>query len=162
MRVRMVALTLVALLAAGGAAACGTTDGTAAPEDTAAPEASAERTQHEWALAFAACMRGRGVDMPDPEENGAIALGGGPGQEHVSEAATACRAEVGEPPAGEGGPMTDEERMEQQLKKVQCLREHGVDVPDPQPGQGMAFDASWPEEALRACGMAGVAPPADR
>jgi hypothetical protein len=38
---------------------------------------------------------------------------------------------------GDGGTGSEQERFEQAaLKHARCMREHGVDVPDPKPGQG--------------------------
>ncbi|GAB7042101.1 MULTISPECIES: hypothetical protein [Catenuloplanes] len=137
--------TAIALLGA-----CGGRDGAAEPDRDAGPPA----TYHEWSLAYATCMREQGVDMPDPKPGEGLSMPmGGPGADATVEASQACRARLGDPPAAEGAPKTDQEREEQQLKMVQCLREHGVDVPDPQPGQGLAFDLSWPAEALEACGL---------
>ncbi|MFE5722099.1 hypothetical protein [Streptomyces erythrochromogenes] len=58
-----------------------------------------------------------------------------------------------------GGAGTDADRA---LKMRQCLREHGVDVPDPEPGQdprgmtlGGGADPQKMQEAMKACGMQG-------
>ncbi|MEU9253900.1 hypothetical protein AB0D66_18840 [Streptomyces sp. NPDC048270] len=48
------------------------------------------------------------------------------------------------------------------VKMRQCLREHGIDAPDPKPGQdprgmtvGAGADPQKMQEAMKACGMAG-------
>ncbi|MFE9929877.1 hypothetical protein [Streptomyces sp. NPDC005533] len=57
-----------------------------------------------------------------------------------------------------GGAGADADRA---VKMRQCLREHGVDVPDPEPGQdprGMTLGGGDPQktqEAMKACGMGG-------
>lgn len=132
--------TLTALLAG-----CGGGGGT---------EDQPKQTVADWSLSYATCMREHGIDMPDPKPGEGLALPmGGPGMEATVEASDACRAELGDPPVAEGEQPTDRELQERQLKLVQCLREHGVDVPDPQPGQGIGLDLSWPAEALQACGI---------
>jgi hypothetical protein len=58
---------------------------------------------------------------------------------------------------GSGGGKSNREEMEEYaLKNAECLRQHGVDVPDPKPGQGLLMDSRDvnPEEferAQRAC-----------
>lgn len=95
----------------------------------------------EAQLAFAACMREQGVEVSDPDGSGRvrIEIRAKPGQEFsprkVREATADCRAKTG------GGPRepTDAEKTElrdQALKFAACLREHGVDVPDPGSGNG--------------------------
>lgn len=59
--------------------------------------------------------------------------------------------------AGESSaPLSQDERDEMMLQYAQCLREHGVDVDDPQPGQGIQLqvgpeDQATAEEAMEAC-----------
>lgn len=54
------------------------------------------------------------------------------------------------------GKSTREEMDEYALKNAECLRQHGIDAPDPKPGQGLVMDSRDvnPEEferAQRAC-----------
>jgi hypothetical protein len=110
---------LVALSACGGASA----------EDTG------QRSLDEevQALAFAECMRGNGIDMPDPA----------PGQEGLSEAlhgveddydqatidqAVAACEDFLPQRAHEGG--HDAARDEAMLALAECLRDQGLEVPD--------------------------------
>ncbi|KJY18287.1 hypothetical protein ADK53_06790 [Streptomyces sp. WM6373] len=58
-----------------------------------------------------------------------------------------------------GGAGADADRA---VKMRQCLREHGIDVPDPEPGQdprgmtlGGGADPQKMQEAMKACGMQG-------
>ena len=60
------------------------------------------------------------------------------------EVASAIDAAEESPADGESGgagesaaPLSQDERDEMMLQYAQCLREHGVDVDDPQPGQGI-------------------------
>jgi hypothetical protein len=67
---------------------------------------------------------------------------------------------------GSGGGKSNREEMEEYaLRNAECLRQHGVDVPDPKPGQGLLMDNrdANPEEferAQRACEKKLGKPPA--
>jgi len=109
----------------------GTTDGTTArdaPDDV-----------EEAVLAFAECMRDHGVDMPDPQVNGdggvAIQVDGdnGVSEAEMEEAQQECeplmanaRGEV------ERDPEREAEMQAEMLEFAECMREHGIDMPDPQ------------------------------
>ena len=93
----------------------------------------------EAALKYAQCMRRHGVDMPDPKFNGngmSMQIGG-PGSKRIpkatmDEAQQACRKimESVKPPS-----MSKEDQAkakESALKMARCMREHGIDFPDPQ------------------------------
>src|SRR4028118_2310899 len=58
-------------------AACG-----AGSDDAATSASSAQDKAFDGALKFARCMRGQGIDFPDPREEGSglVKVGGGPGQ----------------------------------------------------------------------------------
>ena len=89
-------------------------------------------------LAFAKCMREHGVDVPDPEDqgDGMVQVGpgvaaGGPALKRFQEAQDQCKrhlADVGG--SGPAGPLSeaDKQRM---VQFSACMREHGVDMPDP-------------------------------
>jgi len=117
-------VALLVLSACGGAV-----KGGVASEDTERGSLDEE----VQALAFAECMRGNGIDMPDPA----------PGQEGLSEAlhgieddydqatleqaAAACEAFLPQR-AHEGG--HDAARDEAMLALAECLRDQGLEVPD--------------------------------
>jgi hypothetical protein len=67
---------------------------------------------------------------------------------------------------GSGGGKSNREEMEEYaLRSAECLRQHGIDVPDPKPGQGLLMDNRDvnPEEferAQRACEKKLGKPPA--
>ncbi|WP_205696505.1 hypothetical protein [Conexibacter sp. SYSU D00693] len=128
------ALSLVLLagaLGAVGAAGCGDdADGGSAATTTT----SAEDRQ----LAFTRCLREHGIDVRDPSSSGGgptrIRMRAGKGGQtprSLDRAMTTCREKTG------GGPpeLTPEQREEfqdQALAFARCMRQHGVDVPDPQ------------------------------
>ena len=155
----------VAVVAALGAAGCGGDDGGAGTTASDPDEAR---------LAWAECMREHGVDVPDPAPGGGptrIQSTGSPAA--MDEAQEACselqRAAMPE--------LSDEERTElldQAVAFAQCMREHGVDMPDPQfsedgamtvavgggrlgeEGSGLApIDEDKFQEASEACGGPG-------
>ena len=109
---------------------------------TAAPSADPEQAF----LDFAACMREHGVDMPDPEiatAGGGFAFGitiegeaveGGPDNAEIDQmmaANEACQHFL-EGVVQEFERPDMSEMQDQMLAFAQCMREHGVDMPDPQ------------------------------
>ena len=98
-------------------------------------------------------MREHGIDVPDPQvdEDGRLEVRPGTGMrldrngDDFREAREACGT-----PFGDAGPpqLSEEEREEMQetmLEFAQCMREHGVDMPDPDfSGGGGVFRAGGP------------------
>jgi hypothetical protein len=141
-RIVLLALALVAiatLAACTGAAAnpSGVASlGSQSPEpgSSAAPQASVD--PEDAALAFAQCMREHGVNMPDPQvgSNGEfqISVTGEPGSidmEDMQAAQEACQ-DLMPGPMGEPRELTAEEK-DAMLGFAQCMRDHGIDMPDP-------------------------------
>jgi hypothetical protein len=88
-------------------------------------------------LDFARCMREHGVDMPDPtfSDGGArVEQHSGPGKltpEQQKSAEQACKKyqEKIKPPAMSNA---DKEKVKKEaLAQSRCMREHGIDMPDP-------------------------------
>jgi hypothetical protein len=145
-------LLIAALLAAACLAACGG-DG-----EPAAAELSERRDFERARQAFAECMREHGIDFPD---EGPVKFDGS--QEEMREAEEACahlREDI-EPPE-----LSDEQRAEFKeaaLEHARCMREHGIDFPDPtfdedggaqvriRPGSGVDPDDPDFREAQEAC-----------
>jgi hypothetical protein len=92
-------------------------------------------------LQFAQCMRDHGVNMPDPQfsEGGARVTmreekGADPAKQRAAEQACQKYQDQVKPP-----PISaDQEKKmkEAALKNAQCMRDHGIDMPDPQFGEG--------------------------
>lgn len=125
----LLSLATGALLAATLAACGGETPSNAA---SGTPVKSGDEAQ----LAFAKCMRDHGINVSDPDSQGRTRLemkskpGDGMTPEKLQTAMKECREKTG------GGPRepTEAERTEmldQALKFSKCMREHGVDMPDP-------------------------------
>jgi len=115
-------------------------------------------------IKYAQCMRQHGINMPDPQGNGRIAAIAGvdpkdpAGAQKAQAANTACAKDL-----PNGGKPTAVD-LQKQLKFAQCMRQHGVNEPDPSPnggGQGISLNLNDPatKTALRACdpAMAGGA-----
>jgi hypothetical protein len=146
------ALTLLVAACGGGS---GDSDAAATP---------GKEDPQEAALDYARCMREHGVDMPDPDANGEIQLNVGPGDdmEKVEEAQKACDHIL----QNAGSRLSEEQQSVMQdalLKFAKCMREHGIDMPDPQfgeggrvtqqggPGAGVDPDDPKFQEAQKAC-----------
>lgn len=131
---RALTLTAVATATAGLLlTGCGVLGG----DDAADSDAGTEKSMEEGMLDFAACMRDNGVDMPDPETDGgmAIVLPAMGEDEDFEAAMEACEDHI---PIDENAP-SDEERFETDLRMAECLRSNGIDVEDPEPGMGLAL-----------------------
>ena len=131
-------LLLVVALAACSANAAGPSgvaslesQGTGA-ESSAEPSASLDPETAQ--LEFARCMREHGIDMPDPE----TAPGGGFTQrievgkddaETMQAAQEACDHILAN--AGNFRGELDPEQLDKMVDFAQCMREHGIDMPDP-------------------------------
>jgi hypothetical protein len=145
-----------ALLCGLALSACGSDDPTGEP--AAADRESANR---DAMLAYAKCMRDNGVDMPDPQlgPNGEVnvTIGGGAGgpidRTKMQAAQEACQGLM-EGAFGEPQELTPEQK-DAMLAYASCMRDEGIDMPDPQfetggavmigrgpdgGGQGPAFD----------------------
>jgi hypothetical protein len=115
------------LASAGGGAG----GASASPSQSLDPE--------EARLKFAQCMRENGVDMPDPDGTGRVAIKGRPGDRGKLEAAmNKCEVFMRGAIAKR---LEDPKVRDQMLKFAQCMREHGVDMPDPRPGEGIQLRA---------------------
>lgn len=88
-------------------------------------------TDEDKMRAFAKCMREHGVDVPDPEPGGGIAVpaekadGSGSKTKGAHEACKELLPNGGEPP------KPTAEDLDEMREQAKCLREHGLDVPDP-------------------------------
>ncbi|MFI6299655.1 hypothetical protein ACIBEJ_49230 [Nonomuraea sp. NPDC050790] len=156
------------LLAAGALtviAGCGSqpTSAGVASVASAQPSASASATPtttadpQEQARKFAQCMRDNGVDMPDPDPNGKMGLkidAKKVNEPAFKKAAEACKDLR---PFRDRADLTpeDQERLRQYAA---CMRENGVDMPDPDPNGGFggkrpALNADDPtfKKAVEAC-----------
>jgi hypothetical protein len=131
MTLRPLAAALLAI-AALGIAACG--EDTETPAASGAPSSDEDKTR-EAQVKFAECMRKQGIDMPDPKAGGGpstFKVGGDSGidPEEFEDASKECeeyRKDI--------RPNLSEEEQaefkERALEHARCMREHGIDFPDP-------------------------------
>lgn len=116
------------------------TGDTATPgSDTATGTPSSDPEQAM--LDYAECMRDNGIDMPDPEFTGdggmmmtmGAAEGEGPDPEDYEAADEECAHFMEEARSNiEIDPEQQAEMQEQMLEFAECMREQGIDMPDPQ------------------------------
>ena len=127
-------ILLAALAATASLAACGS--GTT-------PTSSDTKAKNRQALlAFARCMREHGVDMPDPKFDGAggvMMRSGGPATARVSRqkqnaAQKACERYQKQIKAPSLSPQEQAEFRKAALANAKCMRDQGINFPDPQFG----------------------------
>ncbi|HKE52409.1 MAG TPA: hypothetical protein VKE25_12960 [Actinomycetes bacterium] len=163
MRPAKIAILAALPLLLAGLTGCGSdADGSTSGAGSTNSADSAEPDRQEQMLKFTECLREHGLDVPDPDSEGrfAIPFGGGSGNgpdQKTREAMEACQELA---PLG-GGNLdelrNDPEFQDAQLRFAECMRQHGVDVPDPDEdgGGGFMIDGSdVPRETLRAAGEA--------
>jgi hypothetical protein len=153
---RSLALASCALAISGAIAACGSS---AATTSSAASATGASSARFQARLNLAKCMRTHGVNVPDPSSSGGPAGGGEifkvfrdypRGQ--IQAAFSACRQYAAAAfPALTLTPAQRAARRAQLVKFAQCMRSHGVNIPDPTTsgggpgGGGFAFGAQGPQ-----------------
>lgn len=103
--------------------------------------AGASQDPDEAMLAYTECMRKNGVDMPDPQSGGFVITpetqdNSRQGRGKFEKADKNCRSHLKNlrPPK-----LSEEEEAEMReaaLEHARCMREHGVDIPDPEFGEG--------------------------
>jgi hypothetical protein len=164
----MITRTLVTALAVTASlvvAGCGS--------DKETPASSSSRQGTEAAnkkalLQYAQCMRDHGVNMPDPTfSDGGVRVemrqDKGDDPDKIREAQEACKRyqdKVKPPELSEG---QEKKLREAALKNAQCMRDHGIDFPDPQfgeggrmtqkigPGSGIDPNSRQFKDAMKAC-----------
>ncbi|MFC9973220.1 hypothetical protein ACFVH6_20245 [Spirillospora sp. NPDC127200] len=141
MKVGLLAVGIAVVL---GGSACGGGDGgggVASVESGAAASGSASPTatlsKEDAQLKFAQCMRENGVDVPDPGGGDKQVAVGRQGKDRgkFERAVEKCRSYL---EAGGVIPdLKDPEVHDRFVKFAQCMRQQGIDVPDPAP------DGKW-------------------
>ena len=176
----LLVLTATAVLAACGSAAAddrevaslSTTPAADATTGTGDPTGdSAANTEavdpSEAPLKFAQCMREHGVDMPDPTvtadggvmiavgapaEAGGGTTGDSPDTKEFEAANKACEHFMKDA-MGQFDPPSEEDQkkmQEQALAFSKCMRDHGIDMPDPQfsaDGGGLSVSIGGPADS---------------
>jgi len=151
----LAALTFALVTACGAAGASGNkvaslSSTAAAPSDQ--QQASDGRSDEDKIRDFTRCMKEHGVDIPEPTgapapkagggngSPGIVVQGNGPDKDKIDKANEACRSLL---PNGGKPPKLDAQQLDEMRKVAQCMREHGVDMPDPDPNNpGIMVDPS--------------------
>jgi hypothetical protein len=137
----VLALTLTVAACSGGGKANGVASLSGANKPTATTSASGGNDR-QMALAFARCMRQHGIDMPDPQFNGngisqeftARRGGKGPDDPKFKAAQQACQKYL---PNGGQPTKPNPQEQQQMLAFARCMRQHGINMPDPKPNGGI-------------------------
>lgn len=133
----MLAVPLLLSLALTGCGGSGDDDGIATAGGVgASPTASGgtgeKLTDDERRLKFAECMRGQGIDMPDPgqgQQGGTLRFGENADPKKVDAALQQCKQYA---PNGGESIKLDAEQLAKMREFAKCMRANGVpDFPDP-------------------------------
>jgi hypothetical protein len=168
---RILCATAAALALA--VAACGGDDPNPASSGTNGGRQGIDAKTKQAMLDFARCMREHGIDMKDPQfqpGGGVLMQAGGKGttpeQQRAAEQACAKYQKQIKPPAGANSPETQAKFRKAALANAKCMREHGINMPDPQFGAngevqqriGPGIKPTDPkfQAAQKACGRAGM------
>ena len=133
---------LAAVAAALALGACGGSNGNGA----GASNRSQDDTAFEGALKLAKCMREHGIDAPDPQREGnggikqTLKVGANISDAKLQAARKACQKYT--KTGGGLAPSAAEQAKIQDatLAYAKCMRQHGVDVPDPKVGEPFRLD----------------------
>ncbi|MGI8333291.1 hypothetical protein ACRYCC_25340 [Actinomadura scrupuli] len=136
----LLVVPLVAVLT--GLAGCGgdkSEDGVASAGRAGAKGPSATPSQSldpkDAQVKFAQCMRQNGVPMADPGSSGAVRIEARGDRTKVEAAMKKCRPYL--QAGGKLPNMKDPKVRDQMVKFAQCMRQHGIDMPDPKPDGGI-------------------------
>jgi hypothetical protein len=167
----VLALTLTVAACGGGGKANGVASLSGANKATATTTTTgSSHDDRQKALAWARCMRQHGIDLPDPKFSENLIEQRLPTRAEQNSAKfkaaeQACKQYL--PDGGQPSPPTAQERQ-QALAFAQCMRQHGVNLPDPQitadgidqpPPARMDLDDPRLQAAEQACHQYGSLPP---
>jgi hypothetical protein len=127
--------------------------------------------ERQQALAFARCMRQHGINLPDPQFSGdnigqQLPSRAEQGSAKFKAAEQACKQYL--PNGGQPTPA-DAQEFQQALAFARCMRQHGINLPDPKitadgidqsPPARMDLDDPRLQAAEHACHQYGSLPPA--
>jgi hypothetical protein len=127
------ALALAAILSACGSSSSASGGGAGS---SAGSSAGTSGAQFQARLNLAKCFRAHGVNVPDPNssgaEGGAFRALRNYSTSQLNGAAQACRQYFAQAfPRLNLSPAELQQRRQQLVKFAECMRSHGVDIPDP-------------------------------
>jgi hypothetical protein len=125
-------MAVAVIAVAGGLAACGSSS-------SSTSTAASASTQAQARLNLAKCFRAHGINVPDPSSGGGAAAGGGLfrslqgySQAQIYTARQACRQYFAQAfPRLNLSPAQQAQFRAQIVKFAQCMRSHGINIPDP-------------------------------
>jgi len=134
---------LLVVVIAVGLSACGSS----ATSSTSASGSTNDPARYQARLNLAKCLRGQGLNVPDPSPNAGPAGGGGVfrslqgvPQTKVQGAMTACKQYVAAAfPRLNASPAQQAQFRQAFVKFAECMRSHGVNIPDPSTSTGGGF-----------------------
>ena len=142
-------LTLAALaLCSVLVAACGSSSSSSNTTSAAGSGGDANSAAtYQARLNLAKCFRAHGINIPDPSQNGGPAGGGGAfrilqnySQAQVQAASQACKQYTAQAfPRLNLTPAQQAQFRQQFVKYAECMRSHGVNIPDPSTTSGGGF-----------------------
>lgn len=148
LRRRAAALGLLSAALVIGVSGCGSASSTSSSSVASAGGGPGGST-YQARLSLAKCMRSHGVNVPDPSANGGPAGGGGAGgggfralrsNPNFQSAIQAC-AKYRSKAFGLANitPAQRAQFQQELVKFAQCMRSHGIDIPDPSTSGGGGF-----------------------
>jgi hypothetical protein len=137
MRHRLAPYALLLLLAAAAGCSARTNEPGVATAATAAasarPSPTPSLSDQERQIRFAECMRDHGVNVPDPGSNGGRVQIQANDKGKAQAALQACQQYL---PGGTLPGPPSAAQLNQMREFAKCMRDHGVNVPDPDPNSG--------------------------
>ncbi len=139
------AIVLPAILAALALSACGSSSSSSSSAAAGGTSVSTTGNRQQARVALAKCLRGQGLNVPDPGAGGTPGGGGGGifrslrniPTAQLTAARQACKSEFAAAfPALNLSPAQRAQIQQQLVKFASCMRSHGIDFPDPQVGAG--------------------------
>lgn len=138
---RMFAACAIAVVLGVGLTACGSSG------SSGTTSGGTSGAQFQARLNLAKCFRAHGINVPDPSSGGGPAGGGGVfrslrqySQAQIQTATQACRQYFAQAfPRANLSPQQRAQIQQQLVKFAQCMRSHGVNIPDPQTSAGGGF-----------------------
>jgi hypothetical protein len=159
MRTAGIGLVLAGSLALVGCGASGQSQNgvaSASGEGDTKPAATASASSGSEDLTrWTKCLRDNGVDVQDPDSTtGAIKMPGNGDGPALQAAMEKCKQYNSGASGSTGVDPNDPEQQQYRLRFAQCMRDKGIDWPDPVPGQPLKAPQVTPQlrEAMDRCG----------